>query len=432
MDGAVIMHDRQNIFTGLEIGTDTVKVVFAGVGDDSSLRIIGFDEEPSVKMRKGEVLDTPQIVIEQAAIALARACAMAGLKAAPGQFAVVLSGPFVTSGITVKKVELPPSQPITSDVMEALMRQSCEDVRNMPNGDELLDTTVNRCFHLKDREFVFNPVGQYSPELTVETQYFMAEPYAVKLFADVVKSVIGKRDFPTYVYAPLAISSAVVRPQSSSDVQGLVIELGAGMTSIAMPTATGHLVCEQIGVGCDHIANDLDIALDLQDIDTARRLVREMSNMRISALTTHDGKYRSVKINRSGGRQPAEFPCEAVEMVIEARLDEIFAVVRERLEAAKAMPFLGSSVLLSGGGALIPGVGEIARRHLNRPVHTAAAYDVTDMTGLFTPGPRWNMVLGAIRAADREKRIMRAARPYNSLWQMLHNFFYGIFYENND
>lgn len=420
------MARKQNIFTGIDIGTETVKTVIAAVADDGSIDMLGFAEVPSEKVVKGEA-QSGRIVTEQTAMALDMACQNAGFDELPGTVAFVLSGGYVIPRIVRRTTAIPENQPITGEIVEKLMHDSYDDVPDDPEGDEVvLSMFTNRCFELEGKPFVFNPNGQYSPYLAVETRCLFAETYTGQLVGSIVKDATQNHNYET-IYAPIAIASAVIRPQSNSEIHGMVIELGAGMTSIAMPTTYGYLVCEQLALGCDHIANDLDIGLDLQNIATARSIVRNMGTLRLSAVATHDGRSRMVSIASGGGGEPRMIPADAIETIIEARLDEIFETINNRLKADGSQQFLGNAVLLSGGGALIPGVTEIASRRLNRPVHVSAAYGVTDSSTIFKPGPRYNMVLGAIRAAwrEREQREERRERHgvAGAVWRCIKSVF---------
>ena len=47
----------QVIYTGIEIGTATIKVAICSVADDYGVTLLGWGEAPSIKVIKGEVKD---------------------------------------------------------------------------------------------------------------------------------------------------------------------------------------------------------------------------------------------------------------------------------------------------------------------------------------------------------------------------------------
>ena len=426
------MSRNLNIYTGIDVGTESVKAVIANVLEDFTLEILGFAEAPTHKIIKGEIRNT-SIVFEQCMQALSRACRMAGYETPPGHIVAVLSGSHLKTGIASHTINFPEVQQVTAENVEMLMHESYNAIPEVTvDGLETLNIApTNRCFHLDDRHYVINPIGQSTKSFTEEIRYLAGESYINEQFGTIISKLLNNRPCAS-IYAPIAIASAVTNPQDTSDLQsysdikGMVIEFGAGMISLSMPTSYGYMVCEQIALGCDHIANDLDIGLDLQNIATARQIVRDMDKLRLNAIATHDGYYRTVAIAQSGECPERLLPADAVETIIEARLDEIFDIIAKRLKVENALPYLGNSIMLSGGGALIPGITEIAQRKLKRPVHIAYAYDITDATTIFKQDTRYNMVLGAIRSAERDKRI-RDEKQGKPLFETIRDFFRSVF-----
>ena len=55
---------ESEIYTGIDIGTHSIKVLTGEFQGDGSLRILGHGESPSLKMSKGEITDA-RFVLEQ-------------------------------------------------------------------------------------------------------------------------------------------------------------------------------------------------------------------------------------------------------------------------------------------------------------------------------------------------------------------------------
>jgi len=60
-------------------------------------------------------------------------------------------------------------------------------------------------------------------------------------------------------------------------------------------------------------------------------------------------------------------PCASIETILQLRLSELFEVIREHLERHQALDRIGGGVCLCGGGAMIPGIAELARSVLGMP-----------------------------------------------------------------
>jgi cell division protein FtsA len=75
-----------------------------------------------------------------------------------------------------------------------------------------------------------------------------------------------------------------------------------------------------------------------------------------------------IEMPRVGGRDPTPLPRRRMSEIIEPRAEEIFILVREQLEAAGVLNRLGSGVVITGGGAIMEGMPELAERVFRLPV----------------------------------------------------------------
>ncbi len=411
---------RRQIYTGIDLGTSTVKVVIAEILPDNSLHILSVGERPSIKMLKAEPCSRPEIVSESLRWALADALNEAGFKYIPGMLAVSLSGSYLQPCISVITSELGGNQLITNDLFVDVMRKTREDIE-LHASAERLTLIFNRCFHLADGRTSFFPQGQYSSKLDVETYWFKYDSNRFSTISSIINTAIDGRRVNFMLYAPVAIASAIVPSNMTYETLDLVIDIGAGMTSFAMPTSTGYLVCEQIAVGCDHVANDLSIGLSL-DIETCRQMLRELTNLHCTTVATHDGNARMVTISHAGKENEARLiPADAIETIIEARLTEIFELIWRRLEELHALEWVANEVLLSGDGARLPRITELAGSVFNRKVKIATPYKVVGRAD-FVPSPRFNNVLGLIRACHRDMAIEDNAKQHRNAWDKSVNF----------
>lgn len=408
------MKHYRDIFTGIDLGTSSIKVVIAEFREDDTLIVLGAGERPSCRMLKGEPVGRPEVVAEALEGALEDALDAAELKRVPGRTSVVFSGSFIEPEIVHSEFPMPSDQPISEEIFEQALRNVYNNLPPEDDEHQPLPYVINRCFQLSDGRMLFDPRGQYSSSLKVETYFLLCDRDRYNTLLSILDNVIIGRRVDSLHYAPIAISSGVFEPVSAEAALPLVIEIGAGVTSFAMQTLVGHLVCEQLTVGCDHIANDLSIGLGL-DIKTAQQLLRELNSLHCNGIATHDGTARMVTISHAGGDGASQLvPADAIETIIEARLTEIFEIVRQRLDELGALKWLGSEVLLSGGGALIPRICELAAGIFNRPVRVATAFQVVGPPEV-AASPRFNSVLGLLRADQREALV--SAQRQRTPWE---------------
>ena len=404
------MKPRVEQYGCIEIGTGTIKVAIGSVREDDTLEIQALATRPSLKMLRGEPTN-PAIVSEQLVQAMEEARAMAGLKEFPRQTALLLSGGFIRPQILRRQVEVPCNEPISSELQEKLFLENCnEAMARDTESEHVLNTIVERLIRLDNDRIVFSATGLYAVQAELESYYFSYNDSNFQSFA----SVITQTGYPwqqvrSVLYAPLAIASAIFPPSHSDECLGLVIDIGGGVTSIVMPAGPGYVVCEQLLVGCDNIANDISIVMDV-DIGTARRILNEMNALKLTAVPNGDGDSRKIDLVSHGpeGMPAHRFAnADMLEQIIHARLQEIFELVKERLEELDAFDFIGNEVLLSGGGALIPRVTELASQVFCRKAKVAQAYRVSWPEGV-AESPRNIAVAGLMRAFHKLMALREA------------------------
>jgi len=394
-------HAQKTLLTGVEIGTSTAKVLIASLLPDNSLEIIGHGESPTLKMCKGEATDT-NIVTEQVAQALIQAKQDSGLERVDGLIFFALSGSFIETQYVTGSIEINhPSKLIEMEDFEAATRAT--STLQIPKDKYSLASLVNRLYRLADGRVLFNPIGQCSQTLEVETQHFVADFARANTSFCLLTNALGNRAPDSIIYTPLTLSAALFDEDEdmSDDALNLIIDLGAGLTSISVPTSVGQFYCGQIAVGCDHIANDLSLAFGI-NISLARDILTQLGSLHCSAIATHDGQARLVRIPTVQGGSLRHIPASSVETVIESRLQEIFEIVKRQLEEKQVFSWIGNRIILCGGGARIPRVTDLAARVFNRSkVEIGRPFGLTGRCDAVTQ-PQYTTVAGVIRAGLRD------------------------------
>lgn len=394
---------QRDIYTGVEIGTASTKVLMGEYHSAGVLSLLGYGEAPSVQMCKGEAIDTV-FVVEQVKRALAQAEENAGAEV-NGPVFLALSGSYLRTLNHVGRVTI--DRPDTRISEEDMVRAAHMANELPPPPNTLPLHSYTRVHRLDDGREVLNAVGHSSRSLEVELQHVVANQDRLKTTCGILADALG-RGASTAFYTPLAIGCACLPVNSVSGGQ-LLIDIGAGVTSYAVFTDLGCYHCGQLTVGCEQIANDLAIAFNTH-ISVGRKMLRELSAMHCSAVALHDGRNRMVTTTLNRGGKGRAIPASSVELVLELRLSELFDVIRQELTAAGAWSWTGGSVLLSGGGAMIPGICELAQNVLLLPAKIARPYSTSGLPEIVN-SPRNITLIGLLRSGQRDMEIQRAGQP---------------------
>ena len=144
----------------------------------------------------------------------------------------------------------------------------------------------------------------------------------------------------------------------------LVIDMGAQVTSAAIfnEGALQHLDC--VPVGGAHVTND--IARGLSTPVGAAERIKALHGCALDSPDDDRLMIEAPPVAGSGETGMAQHPRALLNAIIRPRLEEIFELIRDRLDAAGAREAGGRQMVLTGGAAQLPGTAELAGRVLGK------------------------------------------------------------------
>jgi cell division protein FtsA len=346
------MAKRNPVVVGLDIGTYKVGVIVAEVGDDG-VEITGIGTAVSSGLKKGTVVN-----IEATVDAIRKAVDEAELMAATEIRSVVAGSAgshikgFNSHGVVaVKKREVEAED--VDRVMEAARAVA------LPTDREVLHVLPQE-FVVDDQDGIKDPVSMTGVRLEarvhIVTGAISSGQNLVKCCNRaglVVQDVLG---------GPLAAAEAVLTPEER-ELGVLLIDVGAGTTSLTVlhNDAIRHTAVLPVGGG--HVTNDLAAALRTP-FGEAERLKQRCGSV-VAQTASPD---LSIEVPGIGGRAAQKLSPRALAMVIEPRAEEMLALVRSEIERAGCDGMLTAGVVLTGGGAVLGGMTELAERVFRTPV----------------------------------------------------------------
>ena len=172
----------------------------------------------------------------------------------------------------------------------------------------------------------------------------------------------------------------------------IVLDLGGGSTGYAV-YCDGYLrTTGVIGVGGDHVTNDIAHAFQTTNLQAEELKTHEAH----AILTAESGATARVKVPGSNPLMESRtISRRSLDTVVNARLRELFAVIRERLEDLDLMNRLHAGVVLTGGGARMNGIEPLAEQTLGMHVRTGRPIHVDGLDDTAFP-PAFAAVAGAL------------------------------------
>lgn len=350
---------QNEITTGLDIGTDSIKLLSVVRRSDSDLlEVVAKGMIKSDGIRKGVVVE-PEKVIKK-------------IKQLLNQIKEINTEDIqnVTVNINGKHVYTVLSKGLIS-VSRADQTISQDDVNraiqtaqamSLPPNFEIIDS-FEKDYIIDGQDGIKQPVDMKGGRLEVEVLNCCAfSPYVRSIRDCVIGSNLGLID---YIPSPIAASKAVLTPQQK-ELGVLLIDIGSTTTSIAVFEEGCLLHSAIFPVGSSHITNDIAIGLKV-DVEVAERIKKEFG------VCFKKKGYSGTKKIKIINEKEISFSQKTLFNIIEARVLEIFDIVNQELKKIDRQGKLPAGVVLVGGGANLKGIDELAKKELKLPAKMGIA-----------------------------------------------------------
>lgn len=374
------MQEHTRYGVGIDIGTTAVRCVVGYIdGNSMTPNIIGVGTAPNTGMRKGMVVN---IVNTAQAIdrALEEAERMSGHQV--GAATVNINGAHITA-MASKGVVAVGTQDHEINEEDLIRCEEAATVVQLPANREILQVTP-RSYQLDGQENIKDPLGMHGVRLEVDAHVITALTPHVKNLAK--STEMTETAIHRMVVSGLAAARAVLTSQQMENGVA-VVDLGGTTTNIAVYEEGDLQHVAVLPIGSVNITNDLAIGLRT-DLDVAEKIKLEHAG----ALPI-TGKDKPKEIEIEHNQEKLKFKVKEIDMIVEARLDEIFELIDKELKQIDRSGKLPGGVVLTGGGAKLRDIDEYAKEKLRLPVRRAKIAGFTGISDKVS-GPEFATALG--------------------------------------
>lgn len=344
---------KDNTITGIDIGSKAIRIVVGKV-DGERMHIIGGAESPSAGISKGEVTSIEDAV-SSISKALEKVERMTGLPIERAYVGISGSGIKSQESQGVVATAKADSEIRENDVERAL--EAAQTVAIPPNYEIL--HVIPRSFVIDNQTNIKDPVGMTGVRLEVEAQIIEVPSSQIKnLTKCVYRTGVNIEDL---VFSILATAEAVLN-KNQKELGVAVVNIGGATTSVAVFEEGDILGTYVLPIGSNHITNDLAIVLRTS-IELAEKVKIEFG----IAFSDDVKKGDQIDLTEISGGEESLVSKKRLAEVIEARVEEIFSLVDEKLKELDRSAKLPSGVVLTGGGSKIPGLVAVAKRVFRLP-----------------------------------------------------------------
>ena len=398
------MAKKNSIVVGLDIGTSKVCAV-VGEMTERGVEIIGIGSHPSQGLRKGVVIN-----IEATVNSLKKAIEEAGLMAGCEIHTVFTS----ISGGHIKGFN---SHGIVAVKNKEVAQRDLERVIDaakavaIPIDREVLHV-LPQDYIIDDQDGIKEPLGMSGVRLEAKVHIVTG---AVTSAQNIIKCCNRTGlNVAEIILAPLAAAETVLT-EEERDLGVLLIDMGGGTTDFALLHDGTVKHTAIIGIGGNHITNDIAAGLRTPFNDAER--LKQLYGCAAARMVTEDERVQIPNIAGKGaGTVSRQILCE----IIEPRLDEIFELVQKEIAKSGYENSLASGVVVTGGAMLLPGAIEMAERTFGLPVRLGVPAHVVGLLNVIN-NPVYAVAVGLVlHGMKRRERNVYRVREDKMLSKVKH------------
>lgn len=383
---------RSGVTTALDIGSSKIACLIAENDGSTGPIVKGIGQHGSDGMRKGEVVD-----VEALSVAVGKtieaAESMAGFNI--DRVNVSVSGGAQMSSIRRHETD------ITSDTV------SLRDISRLHHMDlDMTEAEGRVVLHRLPLQYILDGVKGIQDPLTMRGQRLAADMAIItasKGTLDNLTEVVERN----HVMVDRFSSSAYVAGLSAlvdeeKDLGATVIEMGAGVTSIAIFMEGRLVYIDTIPYGGHNVTADIARGLSTP-VEEAER-IKSLHGSVLTAIGDSEQMITLPLIGEESHEVPQQVEMGLLGEIIRPRIEEIFELLVKRLEKHGFAATAGQHVVLVGGAAQLPGMTEYVQTMFGRVVRMGKPLGTMGMADAIR-GPAFAAAAGLLRFASIEQHL---------------------------
>lgn len=332
----------------LDVGTSKVSALIALVGGDGEPRVIGSGQKPCSGLKRGAVtdFDKAEMAIRGAMDQAERAAGLQMNSVIAGFAAGNMQSSMASAEIDIAGAGITPTDMVT---LRKAGRAAID-----PRGRTIIHA-LPALYTLDGLPGIESPLGLHADRLGMDIHVIAADtPAILNCGRAVGQAHLG---ISAMVASPIAASLAVLDAEER-DIGVALIEIGAGLTSIAVHKLGIPVGVATIPMGSADITDDIAAAFA-----TRRSHAERLKTFDGAAVATSRDQSEPVTIPpaiEDSGAEAVKVPRAQLVGVIRTRLDMLFGEIARALAALGFVGPQARRVVLTGGGADLRAIADYA------------------------------------------------------------------------
>ncbi len=351
---------KEEYVLAVDIGSTKV-IAIVGQIQEGITQVIGFGKSPNSGLRRGTVVDIEETV----------SAVSAAVEEAEKSAGIPLESCFCSIGgnqvISVDSKGVIAVSRADGEIQPVDIERVIDAAKSvaLPPNYEILHINAKN-FAVDGQTQIKDPTGMSGIRLEANAHVIGISTIALK---NLTKSIIQSGlNINGIVFSALAASKAYVS-KKQKEIGSILIDIGASNTSIAVFEEGSLIHSKVIPIGSNHITNDIAIGLKIT-LEAAEKI--KINEVTLDSSKTNESmKVDLSKYDKNEKEKPnLVYVCE----IAEARLNEIFNLIKQELSDIERDEMLPAGAILVGGGVKIDGIEMFTKKHLGLPAQKGKPY----------------------------------------------------------
>lgn len=341
----------QDVYVAIDIGTTKICVLVGRKIAEGSIEIIGIGKAPSQGVTKGIVVDIASVV-QSIRLAVKEAELMAGCKIESAYIGI--SGAHIKSSLSHGMVPIKRGYVRQSDVLHVLSAAKAVPLQ----ADQQILHALPQFYTINNDTKVKDPVGMYGVRLEAHVNIITGAVASVQNLAKCCQ--LAGVTVDDIVLEPLASALAVLS-EDECNLGVAVLDIGGGTADLSLYHNGTLRYAWVVPVAGTHFTHDLAVCL--------RTTLKEAERIKtMYGVVDSEFENAIVEIEAVHGEEKQQVAVSEISNILAARGYELISLVKQELQERELFPFITTGLVLTGGGALLKGMKEIAQELLQVPV----------------------------------------------------------------
>jgi cell division protein FtsA len=360
---------KRDRVAAIDVGTTKVCTIMAEVYDDQGLRVLGVGITPSKGLHKGLVVNLNE----------ARESIKQSVKMAEQSAGRRLESAYI--GVTGRHITSVNNRGSVSITRNNQVVRTNDLKRVLDVARSIRVPTDQRLLHVIPREYVVdgqggvrNPIGMHGFRLDVETHIITAAVTSIQNLTKCIRACgVEVEDL---VMEPLASAEAVLAPEEKQDGV-LLADIGGGTTDLALFKDNTIYHTSVLPVAGYQVTRDISVGLGIT-FELAEEMKKKYGDVTPHEIDTEGNKEVSI----TGDGHSISY--NDLSEIIRVRVEEMLRLILLELPQSDYHKLIPAGIVITGGGANLPGVVELAEKvtrmpaRIGRPGKLAGVSDVLD------------------------------------------------------